>query len=89
MLPAVDVLVVARFLVPIRVIPLVTILSAIPSRFKRIDASFFDVLKEVLYLLDGVLNNLLLAVMFIIPFGKSSRRRNSNSDGTFFLKAWY
>ena len=57
--------------------------------FKGIDASFFDVLKEVLHGFDGALNNFSLVGTFIILFGKLSPKRYSDSEDTFSLREWY
>ena len=53
---------------------------------------FFELLKEGLYDWKEVLEvekSFLFAVIFIILFGKSSPKRNSESAGTFFLNVWY
>ena len=53
---------------------------------------FFELLKEGLYNWKEILDvekSFLFVVTFIILFGKSSPKRNSESAGTFFLNAWY
>ena len=47
--------------------------------FEGINISFLKLCEEVLYGFDGILNNFLLVVTFIILLGKSSPKKNSDS----------
>ena len=80
---AVVVAVIVRFLVLNRVVPLVLILSAIPRNVRELMQVFFFYILKVLRLY-GILNNFENDYSFC----KSSPKRNSYSEDTFF-KVWH